>query len=161
MFSFGRFDKVDHLAIAVYDLDKAVDYYTGVLGYSFKERRQTNGEYSGMKSAVLEGQDFSIVLLASDGRNSQITKFLSNFGPGVQHVAFSVDDIEVVYDELLDKGIEFSTHIIKGPGLRQVFTKRDENSGMMYEFIERCGNKYFDEDNITSLFSQLEQAGQY
>jgi 4-hydroxyphenylpyruvate dioxygenase-like putative hemolysin len=119
------------------------------------------GEYSGMRSAVLWSGDFSIVLLEAIGEQSQIHKFIQEFGPGVQHVAFKVENIEEVREYLVAQGVKFSTNIIQGPGLKQMFTHRDSNSGMMFEYIERGGEKDFIEDNINDLFKQLESQNAY
>ena len=59
-------------------------------------------------------------------------------------------------EELKAAGMEFDTTIINSPGLRQIFSKRDTGSGMMFEFIERMGGDFSDE-SVQNLFEQLEQ----
>ncbi|ODB35882.1 hypothetical protein BB427_16375 [Pseudoalteromonas sp. BMB] len=156
-----EFSKIDHIAIAVRCLKSSIQYYTETLGFRLDVTRETKGEYSGMRSAVLWSGDFSIVLLEAIGEKSQVAKFIDEFGPGVQHVAFKVENIEKVRETLLVRGIEFSTSIIKGPGLKQMFTHRDTNSGMMFEYIERIGENDFNEDSINELFKQLESQNAY
>jgi 4-hydroxyphenylpyruvate dioxygenase-like putative hemolysin len=51
--------------------------------------------------------------------------------------------------------------VIRGPGLRQVFSSRDRNSGLSFEFIERTGESGFLEDNVNELFAQLERNDAY
>ncbi|HVT16720.1 MAG TPA: hypothetical protein VHQ90_11155 [Thermoanaerobaculia bacterium] len=48
------------------------------------------------------------------------------------------------------------TTIISGPGLRQIFSHRDQGSGMMFELIERLGGDFSDQ-SVQQLFQQLEQ----
>ena len=155
---------VDHLAIAVKDLEEGINFYTRKLGFQLKERRETEGEFSGMLSAVLDGPltGFTIVLVQGTSRTSQVSRFIDNYGPGVQHIAFLVDDLEKIAIELSKNGITFSTDIINGPGLKQLFTMRDKNSGAMFEFIERVEDKSgFDPGNIQKLFESLEKNDSY
>ncbi|MBD2813640.1 VOC family protein [Xenorhabdus sp. Flor] len=154
-----KYKKIDHLAIAVVSLDKALNLYREILGFTFVERRVTQGITTAMESAVLQGNGYTIVLLQGTEPQSQVTQYVEQYGPGVQHVAFEVDNLEEVVAELEKKGIEFSTNIIRGSNLKQIFTKRDSESGMMLEFIERHGEG-FEEDNINSLFLQLEKTQQ-
>ncbi|MBQ4800947.1 VOC family protein [Pseudoalteromonas sp. MMG006] len=156
--------KVDHLAIAVIDLEKAIEYYTKNLGFDLIEQRITSGVKTAMKSAVLGGLStgFTIVLLEGIGKESQVSRFVEKFGPGVQHAAFLVEDLEKVAVELAGRGVEFSTDIIRGPNLYQLFTKREENSGMMFEYIQRLEQKDgFEETNIQRLFESLEQSDHF
>jgi methylmalonyl-CoA/ethylmalonyl-CoA epimerase len=152
---------VDHMAIAVNDLDEAISFHTKVLGFKLDSIRDTQGKMSGMRSAVLFSDSFSVVLLMSTSPNSQIARYIEKYGPGVQHVAFSVKKIESVHGELKEKGMGFSTEILKSSGLKQVFTQRDKNTGMMYEFIERDGNFNFEDENVNRLFEQLESSDSF
>lgn len=155
--------RIDHLAIAVDDLDEALFLYQGVLGFELLKKREIKGEFSGMLSAELCGNGFTIVLLQGTSPESQISKYIERFGSGVQHVAIEVDDIESIVERLGRGGMEFSTNIIKGENLNQIFTKRDMNSGMMFEFIQKksMSNQGFEVGNIESLFSQLELNSSY
>jgi len=161
MFLNTKFNKVDHLAIAVLDLDQGIDFYVNKMGYKLDVIRDTQGKYSGMRSAVLFSGQFSVVLVKSLSEGSQIDKYISRYGTGIQHVAFAVDDIHATYQELANRGVEFSTSIIEAPGLRQLFTKRDPNTGMMHEFIERTEQSSFDVRNINQLFEQLESSNEF
>lgn len=154
-------NKVDHLAIAVLDLKPAIDYYVNGFGYTLDTVRDTQGKYSGMRSAVLFSGEFSIVLIYSLNPGSQVDKYIQKYGPGVQHVAYQVDDIDAAYHQLHEKGIKFSTTILNGKGLKQVFTRRDPNTGMMHELIQRTEQHNFDEKNINQLFEQLEASEQF
>lgn len=161
MFFNQTLDHVDHLAIAVLDLDSAVSYYAEQMGFKLDAIRETKGKFSGMRSAVMFSGEFSVVLLESLTEGSQIDRYLKRFGPGVQHVAFQVKDIHATYKAMTESGVKFSTEILEAPGLRQMFTKRDPNTGMMHEFIERVETCNFDEKNINKLFEQLEASGDF
>ena len=152
------YQRIDHLAVAVKDLEQAIFFYRDVLGFGLAERRETRGDKTGMLSAVMDGGEFTIVLLQGTEPTSQVSQFVSQYGPGVQHVALEVKNLEIAIELLKDKGLEFATTIIVGPGLKQSFTRRDSNSGMMVELIERTGNEGFAENSVQDLFNQLEAA---
>lgn len=151
---------VDHIAIAVPDLEKAVEWYTQVMGFAVRERRTTEGTKTAMVSAVLDAGAITVVLLQGLSEESQVTRYVEHYGPGVQHIAIEVEDLEQVAEELEANGMEFDTKIIDGPGLRQIFTQREESSGMMYEIIERHGGDFSDA-SVAQLFKQLEEKDSY
>jgi methylmalonyl-CoA epimerase len=155
------YKRVDHLAIAVEDLEQAIDHYSNVMGMPLLERRETVGEKTGMLSAVMDAGNFTIVLIQGLQASSQVSRYVNHFGQGVQHMAFEVDNIGEVVKTLSAQGVAFSTDLLIGPGLTQIFTKRDKTSGMMYEFIERTGEEGFQESNINNLFAQLESHDNY
>jgi methylmalonyl-CoA/ethylmalonyl-CoA epimerase len=146
---------IDHIAVAVPDLEESLKWFTGVLGFTLKERRKTEGKSTGMISAVLEAGPLQVVLLQGTDPQSQVSRFVGKYGPGVQHIAVRVDNVEAVSDGLRNAGLEFDTSIINGGGLRQIFTRRDQGSGLMFEIIERNASG-FSEQNVSELFSQLE-----
>lgn len=156
-----KFNKIDHMAIAVLNLDEAIQYYVTQMGFKLDCIRDTQGKYSGMRSAVLFSGEFSVVLIKSLSEGSQVDQYIKKYGPGVQHVAFAVDNIEQTYEELKSHGMAFSTNIIQASGLRQLFSKRDPNTGMMHEIIQRTGETNFDVKNINQLFEQLEASNEY
>lgn len=155
------FLRIDHLAIAVENLEDAIKFYSETMKLPLIERRETLGKSTGMRSAVMSAGSFQIVLIEGTSPKSQVSRYVENYGPGVQHVAFEVQDIENTQRALADNGMEFSTSILVAPGLRQTFSKRDKVSGMMFELIERAGDEGFQDSNVTQLFAELEQADFY
>lgn len=152
----GKYAKaVDHIAIAVNDLEEAIKLYSEHFGYQLHERRRTEGKTTAMVSAVMKAGPITIVLLQGTTEESQVSKYVKHYGPGVQHIAIEVDDLPALTEELKGAGVQFDTNIINSPGLRQIFTHRDENSGMMYELIQRLGGDFSDE-SVKNLFEQLE-----
>jgi len=147
---------VDHIAIAVTDLEKSIELYQGVLGFELIERRTTRGESSGMVSAVLTKKGTVIVLLQGEEPESQISKFVSSFGTGVQHLAISVDNIEDTLEKISGEGRANDVDIIEGDGIRQVFLKREIGSGVRLELIERNGGT-FNDASVSQLFRAFEE----
>jgi methylmalonyl-CoA/ethylmalonyl-CoA epimerase len=147
---------IDHVAIAVRDLEESIKFYTEVMGFELTERRRTEGTKTAMISAVLKAGAITVVLLEGTSPESQVSRFVEHYGPGVQHLAIGVQDLPRMAEELKASGLGFDTTVISSPGLRQIFSKRDQASGMMFEFIERMGGDFSDE-SVKSLFEQLEQ----
>jgi methylmalonyl-CoA epimerase len=153
----GKYAKsVDHIAVAVEDLEQSIELYTNVLGFQLHERRRTEGKVTAMVSAVMKAGPITVVLLQGTSAESQVSKYVEHYGPGVQHIAVGVENLPQMAEDLKKAGLEFDTDVISSPGLRQIFSKRDPGSGMMYEFIERMGGDFSDE-SVKSLFEQLEQ----
>jgi methylmalonyl-CoA/ethylmalonyl-CoA epimerase len=151
---------IDHVAIAVNDLEASIAFYSKTLGFRLHERRRTEGKATAMISAVMKAGPVTVVLLEGTSPESQVSKYVEHYGPGVQHIAFEVEDLPGLAQDLKNAGLVFDTNIINSPGLRQIFTTRDAGSGMMYEFIERMGGDFSDE-SVKNLFEQLEQKGTF
>ena len=98
------FRGVDHIGIAVKNLNEAIKVYRDFLGFTLKgvhvlEKRK-------VKVAFLSsGGETSIELLEPLGVDSPIAKFLESRGEGVHHFAVKVDDIEAVMKGLKDQGV--------------------------------------------------------
>ena len=148
---------IDHVAIAVRDLDAAIAHYRDVLGFELRERRQISGRISGMDSAVMEAGGVKFVLVQGDSPESNVSRYIEAYGPGVQHVAIEVPDPQAALDDLRERGADLLTGIIHGPGLDQIFTKREPNSGMQLEIIARAENDGFDPSNVQELFEAMER----
>ncbi|MGN6081987.1 VOC family protein [Trinickia sp.] len=152
---------IDHIALAVADLEGAVDLFTHVLGFKLVRRRNIKGARTGMVAAELESGGTKFVLCQGTEPESQVSRLVSAHGPGVAHIALEVDDVARTVETLTARGMRFDTSVIHGPGLTQAFTSRDPNTGMSFELIKRQGEEGFVDSNIQSLFDQLEQSNAY
>ena len=160
--SLPTFRSIDHVALAVRDLDQAVLLFRDVLGFSLRKKRVIRGETTGMLSAEMEKDGLNFVLCQGMEERSQVSRLVSEFGPGVAHIAVCVDDVSKAAKELSQRGLGFDTGVIKGQGLTQTFTTRCQNTGLCLELISRAeGKEDFEEDNVQSLFEQLEQSGRF
>lgn len=149
---------IDHIAIAVTDLESSIEFHRSVLGFELIERRETTGKTTAMISAVMRSGSITFVLLQGTSSNSQVSKYIELYGPGVQHIAIEVEKIVDVYEELIERGFEFNTDIIRSPGLNQIFSKRYPDLGLMIELIERTEeNTGFTDNNVQQLFDELEK----
>ncbi len=157
-----HFLALDHLAIAVADLESSIAWYRDFLGFTLTERRETKGKKTGMLSAVMEAPGLTVVLLEGTTPDSQVTRFLENFGHGVQHYAIQVKNLEELVPTLEKSGVALETRLIESPGLKQVFLKRNPQSGVMIELIERLDEEAtFSDIGVQQLFDQLEANDAY
>ena len=101
----GLFSKIDHVGIAVADLDEALRFYREAFGV-VSVHEETNEE-QGVREAMLAVGDGAtrIQLLAPLNADSTIAKFLDRNGPGVQQVAYTVEDIDAVSATLRERGL--------------------------------------------------------
>lgn len=99
------FSKIDHVGIAVPDLDAAIAFYAETFGIQ-SVHEETNEE-QGVREAMLAVGDGStrIQLLAPLSDESTIAKFIDRNGPGVQQVAYTVEDIEAASETLRARGL--------------------------------------------------------
>jgi 4-hydroxyphenylpyruvate dioxygenase-like putative hemolysin len=155
------FKKIDHIAIAVRDLEAGIAYFSEVLGFQLVRRRKISGGSTGMVSAEMEHHGIKFVLCQGTEPASQVSRLIEHAGPGVAHIALEVADAGKAENALRERGMRFDTALIRGPGLNQIFSSRDPNTGLSFEFIERNGEQDFLEENIQDLFQQLERSGAY
>ena len=156
----GLILEIDHIAIAVENLDEAIRWYSTALGFSLVERRVTNGEHSSMLSAAMAVGRTVVVLLQGTSKQSQISRFLAKFGPGVHHIAFAVADLDEAILRATEAGNMADTPIIGNEGIRQIFLQRDPVTGVRVELIERRGGSFTDQ-NVEHLFRALEEKDLY
>ncbi|VXB22309.1 VOC family protein [Nocardioides sp. AX2bis] len=99
------FTAIDHVGIAVADLDEAKEFYAATFGMH-TVHEEVNEEQGVREAMVAVGDsDQRLQLLAPLSPSSTIAKFLDRNGPGVQQVAYRVEDLDVVSDVLRERGL--------------------------------------------------------
>lgn len=88
--------KIDHIGVAVFDLDAAIDWYTRFLGAKLLQR-ETNREQM-VEEALLDLEGSTFQLITPIGELSPIIKFLSTKGQGMQQIAFKVSNLNTAVD---------------------------------------------------------------
>jgi methylmalonyl-CoA/ethylmalonyl-CoA epimerase len=96
-------DKIDHIGVAVADLDAAVDSYRALFGIEPSHREIV--ESDGVETVMFEVGESRIELLGSLGPDSKIAAFLEKRGGGIHHVAYGVDDVQANLDRLAADGV--------------------------------------------------------
>lgn len=151
---------IDHVAIAVEDIDSSIALYASALGFSLQERSEVTGDHSGMVYAVMRSGAATVVLVQGTSPESQVSKFLAAFGTGMHHIAFAVSDLNKAIDRVVTSGGIADTPVISDDGIRQTFLQRNPATGVRVELIERHGVS-FSERNIEHLFRALEEKDLY
>lgn len=158
----ARFGKIDHIAIAVRDLDEAVRFFENGLGFTLKRKLHVRGKKTGMLSAEMEHNGIRFVLCQGTEPDSQVSRLVTEFGPGVAHIALAVDDVHATVSDMSGRGLGFDTNVIEGPGLTQSFSSRCSNTGLCFEFIRRDPDyEGFIDANVQQLFDQLEAGDRF
>lgn len=102
------FSKIDHVGIAVPDLDVALAFYRDTFGIQ-SVHEEVNEEQGVREAMLVVGSDSTtatrIQLLAPLRADSAIGKFLDKSGPGIQQLAYTVDDVEAVSAILRERGL--------------------------------------------------------
>ena len=96
-------NKVDHIGIAVKNLDETLKFYEDILGMKCVDKEVV--EEQKVKVAFLPIGDTEVELLESTEEDGPIAKFIEKKGEGIQHIAYKVDDVEKTIAELKAKGI--------------------------------------------------------
>ncbi|HKK17091.1 MAG TPA: methylmalonyl-CoA epimerase [Opitutales bacterium] len=94
---------IDHLGIAVSNLDESIEYYEKALGLHCHGREEVASQK--VKTAFFEAGAVHIELLEPTSEDSPIAKFLEKNGEGIHHIAFAVDDIEGQLKQASDAGV--------------------------------------------------------
>ena len=97
--------RIDHVGIAVPDLDAAIDFYARAFGVQVVHEEVN--EEQGVREAMLAVGDSGscIQLLAPLTPDSTIAKFIDRSGPGIQQIAYGVDDVVAAADALRARGV--------------------------------------------------------
>jgi len=95
--------RIDHVGIAVPDLDEAIAFYQRAFGLAVVHEEVN--EEQGVREAMLAIGDSYLQLLAPLTPESTIGKFLDRSGPGIQQMAFAVDDVEAAAADLRAAGV--------------------------------------------------------
>jgi methylmalonyl-CoA/ethylmalonyl-CoA epimerase len=96
-------DRIDHVGVAVEDLDAAIALYEGALGMPLVHRETV--EEQGVEAVLLDVGDGHVELLAPLGPDTPVGKFLAKKGPGLHHVAYAVSDIDAALASLKEQGV--------------------------------------------------------
>jgi len=128
-------ERIDHIGVAVKDLDATLKFYEGVLGLPVTQRMD-HGISRGAFVAV-GGVEFEF--LENKDPNSAIARHIEKRGEGFQHIAFKVPDIQEAIEELKKKGIPFIDEKPRpgARGSRIVFMHPKSTYGVLMELVER------------------------
>ena len=124
--------KIDHIAIAVYDVEKAAEVYQQALDVDSIEFETVESE--GVKIAIIQLENGRIELMQPTNDSSPIKKFLDKKGEGLHHMAFDTEDIEGEVERMEGCGIQFLGKIRPGSaGTKVTFIHPKSLHGVLTE----------------------------
>ncbi len=127
---------IDHVAIAVRDLDAAVDYYRRAFGAEVAHREVV--ERDGVEEALIRVADSYIQLTAATRPDSPIARYLDRRGEGLHHVGYRVDDCAAALAAMVEAG---ATPIDEAPrpgsrGTTVAFVHPKGSLGTLIELVQ-------------------------
>jgi methylmalonyl-CoA epimerase len=130
------FDRIDHVGIAVEDLDGALALFGGTFGMP-EVHRETVTE-QGVEAALLDVGENHVELLRPLGPDTPVGKFLAKRGPGIHHVAYQVTDIESALERCKEAGLRLidETPRIGIRGSRVAFLHPAASGGVLTEIVQ-------------------------
>ena len=132
------FTRIDHVGVAVADLDEGIAFYRDTYGMTLVHE-EVNEEQGVREAMMAVGDSGSFIqLLAPLSPASTMAKFLDRSGPGIQQMAYGVDDIDAVSAELRAKGVRLLYDEPKGgtAGSRVNFIHPKSSGGILVELVQ-------------------------
>jgi len=130
------FGRIDHIGVAVDDLEAAIELYGSRFG--MREQHRETVESQGVEAVLLEVGDGHVELLQPLADDTAVGKFLAKRGPGLHHVAYQTDDIDRTLGVVRDAGIDLidETPRIGIRGSRVAFLHPRSTGGVLTEIVE-------------------------
>jgi methylmalonyl-CoA epimerase len=130
------FARVDHIGVAVEDLDAAIALHEQTYGMAVTHREVV--EEQGVEAVLLDVGENHVELLRPLSEETPVGRFLSKRGPGLHHVAYQVTDVQATLDTLRDRGLRL---IDEAPrtgirGSRVAFLHPDSSGGVLTEIVQ-------------------------
>jgi methylmalonyl-CoA epimerase len=130
------FARVDHIGVAVEDLDAAIALHEEAYGMAVAHREVV--EEQGVEAVLLDVGENHVELLRPLKPETPVGRFLSKRGPGLHHVAYQVTDVQATLDTLRDRGLRL---IDEAPrtgirGSRVAFLHPDSSGGVLTEIVQ-------------------------
>ncbi len=129
--------KVDHIGVAVKNIDNAAKFWEGVLGLKIVAREEVAAQK--VITAFIPCGDSEIELLESTAEDGPIAKFIEAKGEGIQHVALRVDNIVEALAELKQQGVRLIDENPRGGagGASIAFLHPKATGGVLLELCQR------------------------
>lgn len=128
--------RIDHIGVAVTDMEQAIALYGGKLGMGAAHRELLEDE--GVEAALLDVGDGHIELLLPTEEDTPVGRFIARRGEGLHHVAYAVEDIEAALASLVSEGIKLiDTEPRTGiRNSRTAFIHHESVMGVLTELVE-------------------------
>src|SRR5690349_2966638 len=135
------FGRIDHIGVAVEDLEAAIDLYEKSFEMALAHRE--TAESQGVEAVLLDVGDGHVELLRPLGPDTAVGKFLARKGPGLHHVAYAVDDIDASLERIAAAGIELIDSQARTGirGSRVAFLHPRSTGGVLTEIVEPASSE--------------------
>jgi methylmalonyl-CoA/ethylmalonyl-CoA epimerase len=130
------FARVDHIGVAVEDLDAAIALHEEAYGMAVAHREVV--EEQGVEAVLLDVGENHVELLRPLNRKTPVGRFLSKRGPGLHHVAYQVTDVQATLDTLRGRGLRLIDDAPRTGirGSRVAFLHPDSSGGVLTEIVQ-------------------------
>ena len=131
-----KIKQINHVAVVVEDMEKALAFWRDALGMELHELRDVPTEKSQVAFLPLPGSEVELVMPTTD--DSGIAKYLAKRGPGMHHVCLEVDDIGAMMAQLKAKGIRLINEEPRNAadGKKYAFIHPESTSGVLVELYQ-------------------------
>lgn len=128
--------RIDQIAIAVENLDEALDFYERAFGITADYRERI--ESDGVEEAMINVGGVWLQLLQATREDSPIAKFLVRNGPGLHHLGFGVRSVSDALDHLRDEDVRLIDEAPRpgGGGHTVAFVHPKGTGGVLVELVE-------------------------
>ncbi|HEU4462399.1 MAG TPA: methylmalonyl-CoA epimerase [Solirubrobacterales bacterium] len=133
------FGRIDHIGVAVEDIDAAIELYRDGFGMELAHRETV--ESQGVEAVLLDVGDGHVELLAPLGPDTPVGKYMAKNGAGLHHVAYAVDDIDAALEKIAAAGIQLidSEPRVGIRDSRVAFLHPRSTGGVLTEIVEPAG----------------------
>jgi methylmalonyl-CoA/ethylmalonyl-CoA epimerase len=128
---------IEHIALAVDDIEVAIKHYQEVWGLEVTHREIVADQ--GVEEVMLPLGNCSLQLLGATGPDTIVARFLARRGEGLHHIAYEVDDLESTLADLKAKGVQLVDESPRAGGRGQMvaFVHPKANHGLLVELVQR------------------------
>ncbi len=130
--------ELDHIGIAVKNLDEAIKFYRDILGLKLIEVEEVPEEK--VKIAMFRAGSVYIELLQGLSEDSAISKYIAKRGEGIHHIAIRVENVDALTKELKEKGVRVvyeEPKLVSGGKRKINFIHPKATHGVLLEILER------------------------
>ena len=138
-----------HTGIIVQDMDKAVHFYEGILGFEIIQKYNDSSQYINDVLGINQAKISMVKLKTKDGYIIELLKYINHpteylsapfYNVGICHLAFTIDNADQMYKKLQKEGIEvISKPLLSSEKIAKVFFCIDPN-GIRIELVEMLEN---------------------
>jgi methylmalonyl-CoA/ethylmalonyl-CoA epimerase len=129
--------RIEHVALAVADIDAAIAFYRNIWGLEVSHRERIDSD--GVEEALLPLGESNLQLVSPTNEDSTVARWIERRGEGLHHIAYEVDDLEDTLKELKSRGAQLiDERPRKGGGGHMVaFVHPKGNLGLLVELVQR------------------------